>query len=331
VNVRVPATSAALRFLGWSGDFGGEAFEDDAGLGEPGLLEWGPRLDGPGIFFPKLGRPAPPPPPLPFVVGPGGRFADVPAALAALAGTHAGERVTLELATGAHAAFELDARALAFDLALTSQPGAWIDASAVPLRILDLRAGRSLELVGLGIDAGKAGGHALEVLDCAGVVLLDGTRIEGSARLASSLAVALQDSVVTGELALERGSRAAGSGGALGHVAVEPGSSWSWHERGPRLVLDGSQATLTWEASGLAWLLASPRLGLAAPTDARVAGNLLLDRTGLRVLAGPRPLLEGRTSWRLPDGGPYRYVQALVFDRAGARFALSAVRAAERY
>jgi hypothetical protein len=289
------------------------------------------------VLLPNWGQPAPPPPPpLPFVVGPGGVFPDVGTALAALSGTHRGERVGLELAAGVHAAFELAGSSLGFDLALTARPGAVIDASLAPLRITGLPPERSLELAGLVIEAGGAFHPALGVEDCAGVVLLDALAVHGSANgsgveLRGARCVALQGCELAGApaLSLGRGSRAS-LRGAEPAAEVEPGSLLRACLDGARLVPGERRLALEDGGEGLAWLLAAPRLGFAAPTDARVTGDLLLERTGLRVLAGPRALLEGRTSWRLPEGAPYRYFQALVVDRAGARFALSPVRAGER-
>jgi hypothetical protein len=85
------------------------------------------------VFLPNWGRPAPPPP-LPLVVGPGSTYPDVPAAIAALAGTRSMGSVTLELTPGAHASFDVGA-ALPFDLRLVARRGAWIDASGAPVRI----------------------------------------------------------------------------------------------------------------------------------------------------------------------------------------------------
>jgi hypothetical protein len=407
-NVHVPAASATVTLVNWSGAFSGPAFEDDPASkldwGPPELtsaslsarwkpdhvlVEWtttseidaeafvlrrsiepsGPFVDmhetlavgptsysfvdwtvAPGTayryrlyerlthglmvqldetllpaselpaFLPNWGRPAPPPPPLPLVVGPGGAYADVPAALSALAATHAGKSVTLELAPGAHAAFELG-RELAFDLRLVARPGAWIDAADGPVRIANLPAERSLELIGLVIDAGGFERSALVVEDSAGVVLLDGGDVQGGVRLAGALAVAFLGGAVTGELALEGGSRAAAWSIASDPV-VEAGSVWRTSDDAARLSLAESSIELEGRSGSVAWLLHSPRLGWSAPVSAHTAGIWLLDPANVVVLP-PRVLLDGKARWSLPPSGAPLQLQALQLD--GGRFALSRV------
>jgi hypothetical protein len=262
-NVRVPVTSAALTMTAWGGPFGGPAFEDDPG----NLLTWGPELPGGSVITsPSFGAQMPLPSATalparagPLVVGGAGGFADVREALASLALTHAGERVTLELAPGVHEPFELGPE-LAFDLRLIAPPSARIDASLLAVRIAGLPAGRSVELVGLAIDArattdpapatwsasaarkspdaglavpGSRAGHpTLLVEECEGVVLLDGVEIRGGARapavlLSSARAVVVQGGAIRGDrgVALERGSRASASGVELATIELTGRSS----------------------------------------------------------------------------------------------------------
>jgi hypothetical protein len=264
------------------------------------------------VFLPNWGRPAPPPPPappapLPLVIGSGGSYPDVPSAVAQLSRTHSGTHVSLELAPGRHAAFEL--HELPLDLQLAARAGAWIDASAGPVRITGLSASHSLELVGLTLDAERPERLALELEDCAGVVLLDALELQGSARLVSGRAVVLQGCTVSGGLLLERGSRAAASGTELGDVRVQPGSDWRERAQAPELVLRDGQVEITGSPGSSAWLFCARRLGWRAA--GQVEGTWLLDALALESL-GPRVLVDGRAAWSLPAGQPGSYAQALL-------------------
>jgi hypothetical protein len=408
-NVHVPATSALITLVNWSGAFSGPTFEDDPGMqldwGPPELTEaslsarwkpdhvqvaWtttseidaeafllrrsiepaGPFLDmhetpstGPGnysyadwavapgtayryrlherlthgvlvqldevllpasalpVFLPNWGRPAPPvpPAPLPLVIWPGGSYPDVPSAMAALSRTHSGTHVSLELAPGRHDAFEL--HELPLDLRLAARAGAWIDASAGPVRITGLSASHSLELVGLTLDAGGSERLALELEDCAGVVLLDRARIAGGARLVQARAAALQDCSVSGGLAVERGSRAAACGAALARVLVEPDCVWREQRTAPALLQRGLALELRAAPGASAWLLCSPRLGWNAPASGRVEGTWLLERHGHERLA-LRVLVDGQATWDL-DPEASGFAQALLLE--DGRWRLSAV------
>lgn len=152
---------------------------------------------------------------LPLVVGAGGTYPDVRTALVDLTRGAQREPVTLVLAEGRHEAFALG-RGLAFDLCLVARPGAVIDASHAPVRIEGLPARRSVELVGLTIDAQRAEHPALVVEDAQGVVLLQDVELRGRARgcvarLQAACAVAFQGGSIEGGLALRRTSHATAS------------------------------------------------------------------------------------------------------------------------
>jgi hypothetical protein len=181
------------------------------------------------VLGPGSGTPAPPIlSPQPIVVGNGGAYPDVPAALRALARVHRERPATVVLAKGVHESFELGRR-LGFDLRLVARPGAVIDAAQAPVRIAGLAAHRSVELDGLVVDAGHALHPALALEDSRGVVLLRDVEARGSAsgpvlQLSNARAVAVQGGAIVGELLLERGSRATASGVRLRSFELMGGS-----------------------------------------------------------------------------------------------------------
>ena len=205
-------------------------------------------LPAPGA--PDWFSPAPPTPPGPFfVVGDGGAYPDVRTALRQLARSGQSTPVTLELARGKHEPFELGS-GLAFDLCLVARPGAVIDAAQAPVRIEGLGAQRSVELVGLTIDAQRAPHPALVVENARGVVLMQDVELRGSAsgpelRLANARAVAIQGGAVERGLLLERGSRATASGVRLGSFELTGGSVLETRgEGGPKVEQVGTEGTL---------------------------------------------------------------------------------------
>jgi hypothetical protein len=291
------------------------------------------------VTGPGGGSPAPPMlSPQPIVVGDGGAYPDVRAALRALARGHREAPVTLVLASGRHDSFELGRR-LGFDLCLVARPGAVIDAAQAPVRIAGLAAHRSVELVGLAVDGRGALHPALIVEDARGVVLMRDVEVHrsrsgASLQLANARAVAIQGGAIEGELLLERGSRATASGAQLRSFElvgesvletrgmgseepgwspavpgprwsvavrrrVEAGSRWVEHGAAPRLVVDGEGATLEADCSGIAWLGVAPRLGFEARARPGIEGVLLLDPTRYSAAGQLRALKDGRASWSL--------------------------------
>ena len=107
--------------------------------------------------------------------------------------------------------------------------------------------------------------------------------------------------------------------------SIEPGSRWLARSPAPALSVTGAEATLEAPAGTVAWLLASPRLGFAAPASGRVEGILLLDRTGL-AWSSARLLAGGRARWALADAARALRLQALVLDSRLGRLVLSDVR-----
>ena len=341
-NVHVPASSATITMTYWSGAFGGPAFEDDPGA----KLDWGLELGEGVVASPKLGATAPSLPTFPIVVGDGGVFTEVGAALASLAGVHGGERVTLELAPGVHAPFTIGPE-LACDLSIVAAGNASIDVSAQPVRIADLPAGRSVELVGLVLDAHGSPAPALVVQDAEGVVLLEDLHVRGArsttgVELVNARAVVLQGGSLEGSLALARGSRATASavqiasielaGGSLLEtrgIDVEPfierGSRWLERARAPELELAPDGAAILVSSRGPAWLLVASRPGFRVPLGPSCEGVLLLDRPEL-----DRSLLrvpDGRARWTLPllASEARVYLQAVMLDRSSGRLIFSDV------
>jgi hypothetical protein len=190
------------------------------------------------------------------------------------------------------------------------------------VRISGLPPGRSLELVGLALDA-QAAHHALLVIErCEGLVLLDGVLVHGSAlvpgvELTAARCVAIQAGALAGApaLALRQRSRCSLRGLAL-EVEVEPGSLTRSCAAGPRFSVRERTLELEGAGQGVAWLLAAPRLGFSAPANPRVAGDLLLEHASLTVLGPPRALVDGRATWRSAgtEAGPYFQVLVIGED-----------------
>lgn len=313
--------------------------------------------------------PAPPmATPQPIVVGAGGAYPDVRSALGALERSHREVPVTLVLATGRHGSFELGP--LGFDLCLVARRGAVVDAALAPVRIEGLRAQRSVELVGLVIDARGGPDPALILAGTSGVVLLQDVELRGAGagprlRLTDARAVVIQGGAVEGELLLEHGSRATASGvrlftleligrsvmetrgltgpsdaGARGGPGwspvvpgrIEPGSRWIEHPPAPDLTVDGHGATLEADELGIAWLGVAPRLGFQPRAWAWIEGVLLLEPT-THAAAGPlRSLKDGQASWDLGrlPPGECFYLQGLVLDPVSGRARLTDVVRIER-
>ncbi len=291
--------------------------------------------------------PAPPmPPSLPLVVGPGGRYPDVHTALTELSRSRQSAPVTLELARGTHAPFEIG-RELAFDLCLVARTGAVIDASHAPLRIAELSSKRSLELVDLVVDARRGLHPAVVVEHAQGVVLFQDVRVRGNTsapamRLSKSTAVALQGGAIEGVLELASRSRATASGVALAAIelrgcsmletrgmdldpALETGSRWLACEQAPRLAVEDGHATITASAASAAWLLSAQGLGFHGV--AGIEGVNLLDPQSSRLVGRALTLASGEAGWSLGTlpPGETLYLQVLTLDGASRRVSLSDV------
>jgi hypothetical protein len=321
-NVRVPATSAPITLLYWSGGFAGPAFEDDP-LGEPGLLVWSAssvRQPPPPPVPPQttdLGAGGGAPPPVvPGKVRGGGSALDL--ALSILDPGTAGELV---VEAGSYRAFRFDG-GLGRALRLVTDEHARIDTRRGPVVIRGLEPGEVLELSGFELVGGAT---ALLVTDSRGAVRLERCRIDGEVRLAAA-AVVLLDECAGEALVLERGSRAQVRGGALESVELLDRSRLdSWGLAPSAFLAPGSR----WLDHGPAW----PRLDLVSRTPHRGLGlELPPGSIGWIASSGVLDLSGSSLGWALPlgelvplgflsagetlplSGSLPRFFQALVLD-----------------
>jgi len=169
-------------------------------------------------------------------------------------------------------------------------------------------------------------------------VALQGGGVEGGWLLAEG-SRATASGVEIDALELKGGSLLETRGGGRGREEEEPGwnpafpgagARWLRHAAAPRLVVGGSEVTLSTDGGGLAWLGVAPRLGFQA--RARCEGVLLLDPASAISAGDSRRLLGGRTSWSLGalPRGTSAYLQAFVPDPGSGRLRLSDVVRVER-
>ncbi len=278
-----------------------------------------PPLESPEVI--------PAPAPAPLSVGPGGDFATVEAALAALGSS---DSIELELLPGMHAPFEIEAP-VSGSVCIVASAGAVIDATRAGVRIAGLARNQSVELVGLVIRAPES--HAgIAIEDCAGVVLLQDVEVSGvgdapALDLSRANAVALQGGRVDGVLRVAAGSHASLNGtrtlgilvagesllatsGPTAIPRVEPDSRWIASGPAPLLALAPDCLTVPMEM-GRAWLLVSEHLGFDPHSP--FAGVMLVDHATLRVV--PADGIEhGCAAWSIGPRDGTAYAQALVFE-----------------
>lgn len=179
-----------------------------------------------------------------FVVGPGGTHTSLQAAIDAASGPFTIVRLTAGSWEGA------SIQNPAGSLHVLGEPGAVIDASTTPLSVGQLGFGLVVELSDLVIDNASSAHAALEVQNCAGLVVLDESVVQSTGgapgvRISASPTVAVQRSQLSGApgLRAESGSTVYASRGSLDALElagnsrartcqlatsgnIEPGSDW---------------------------------------------------------------------------------------------------------